>query len=287
MEARSLGERAARSATALAGRMCSMVSSIGCALALASALLCSSAWSAAVAAAGIPVVAAASDLQHALSETARAFTERTGGSVKLSFGSSGNLARQIAQGAPFEVFFSADESFVQDLSRRGIAEGEGELYAVGRLAIFAAAGSPVKADAELRDLAAAEAGGRLMKLALANPEHAPYGRAAREVLVHKGLWPRVQTRLVLGENVSQAAQFALTGSAQCALIAYSLVLHESIGKRGSFALIPEQWHKPLRQRMALIKGAGETARAFFAFIQTPPAREIMARYGFVTPQPVR
>lgn len=250
-------------------------------------LLCSLVWSAAVRAADMPVVAAASDLQYALSETASAFTGRTGRSVKLSFGSSGNLSRQIVQGAPFEVFFSADESFVQDLSRRGMTDGDGALYAVGRLAIFAAAGSPVKADPELHDLVSAEADGRLMKLALANPEHAPYGRAAREVLVHKGLWSRMQTKLVLGENVSQAAQFALTGSAQCALIAYSLVLHESIGRRGSFALIPEEWHKPLRQRMALIKGAGETARKFFGFIQTPPAREILARYGFATPQSAR
>lgn len=238
-------------------------------------------------AAEVPIIAAASDLQYALSETARAFTERTGRSVKLSFGSSGNLSRQIAQGAPFEVFFSADESFVQNLARRRLTEGDGVLYAVGRLAIFAAAGSPVKADPELHDLGAAEADGRLMKLALANPEHAPYGRAAREILIHKGMWTRVQTKLVLGENVSQAAQFALNGSAQCALIAYSLVLHESIGRRGSFALIPEEWHQRLRQRMALIQGAGQTAREFYGFIQTPPAREIFARYGFAMPQSAR
>lgn len=235
-------------------------------------------------AAEVPIVAAASDLQYALSETAKAFTERTGRSVKLSFGSSGNLSRQIIQGAPFEVFFSADESFVQDLSRRGMTEGDGALYAVGRLAIFAAAGSPVKADPDLRDLAAAEADGRLLKLALANPEHAPYGRAAREVLIYKGLWSRLQTKLVLGENVSQAAQFAWTGSAQAGLIAYSLVLNESVGKRGSYALIPQEWHTPLRQRMAMIKGAGQSAREFFGFIQTPPAREILARYGFAIPR---
>ena len=244
-------------------------------------------WSVAVCAADIPVVAAASDLQYALSEAAKAFTDRTGRSVKLSFGSSGNLARQIIQGAPFEVFFSADESFVQDLARRGMTEGDGALYAVGRLAIFAAAGSPVKADPELQDLVAAEADGRLMKLALANPEHAPYGRAAREVLVHTGLWSRLQTKLVLGENVSQATQFAWTGSAQAGLIAYSLVLNESVGKRGRHALIPQEWHTPLRQRMVLMKGAGRTAREFFVFIQTPPAREIFARYGFTIPRPAR
>lgn len=246
---------------------------------------CSLMWSMAVCAADMPVVAAASDLQYALTEAAKVFTERTGRSVKLSFGSSGNLARQIIQGAPFEVFFSADESFAQDLSRRGMTEGDGALYAVGRLAIFAAVGSAVKADPELRNLAAAETDGRLLKLALANPEHAPYGRAAREVLIHKGLWSRMQTKLVLGENVSQAAQFAWTGSAQAGLIAYSLVLNESVAKRGSYALIPQEWHQPLRQRMALIKGAGETARAFFGFIQTPAAREIFARYGFTVPQP--
>ncbi len=245
---------------------------------------CSLMWSVAVCAADMPIVAAASDLQYALTEAARAFTDRSGRSVKLSFGSSGNLSRQIVQGAPFEVFFSADESFVQDLSRRGMTEGDGALYAVGRLAVFAAAGSPVKADPELHDLVAAEADGRLLKLALANPEHAPYGRAAREVLIHKGLWSRMQTRLVLGENVSQAAQFVLSGSAQAGLIAYSLVLSESVGKRGSYALIPQEWHQPLRQRMVLIKRAGPAAREFFGFIQTPPARDIFARYGFAIPK---
>lgn len=247
-------------------------------------LACTLIWSATVRAADVPVVAAASDLQYALSEAANAFTERTGRSVKLSFGSSGNLARQIGQGAPFQVFFSADESFVQDLARRGMTEGDGALYAVGRLAIIAATGSLVKVDTELRDLTAAAADGRLLKLALANPEHAPYGRAAREVLVHKGLWSRLQSKLVLGENVSQAAQFTWTGSAQAGLVAYSLVLNESVGKRGSYALIPQQWHQPLRQRMALIKGAGQTAREFSGFIQTPLARKIFARYGFAIPQ---
>lgn len=231
----------------------------------------------------VPVVAAASDLQFALEEAAAAFTEQTGQAVRLSFGSSGNFARQIAQGGPFELFLSADESFVFDLAARGLTEDDGVLYAIGRLVLLLPPGSPVQADAALDDLARALEAGQVRRFAIANPEHAPYGRAAREALQHRGLWDAMEDRLVLGENVSQAAQFALSGSADGGIVAYSLVLAPRMEGRGSHALIPEDWHQPLRQRMALVKGAGETARAFHAYLQQPAARAILERYGFVVP----
>ena len=230
-----------------------------------------------------PVVAAAADLQFALTEIAAAFKKETGRETKLTFGSSGNFFRQIEQGAPFQMYLSADEQFVFDLAAKGLTVDRGSLYAVGRIVIIAPHGSPLKTDGTLADLKAALADGRLKKFAIANPEHAPYGRRAEEALKHQGLWDSIQDKLVLGENVSQATQFATSGGAQGGIIAYSLALSPNVSKLGSYALIPEEWHEPLRQRMALIKGDGETARTFYAFMQGPSARAIMRRYGFVLP----
>ncbi len=230
-----------------------------------------------------PVVAAAADLQFALSEIADAFKKEDGREVKLTFGSSGNFFRQIQQRAPFQMYLSADEQFVFDLAAKNLTVDQGSLYAVGRIVIIAPHGSSLKADGTLADLKAALADGRLQKFAIANPEHAPYGRRAEEALKHQGLWDSIQDKLVLGENVSQATQFATSGGAQGGIIAYSLALSPNVSKLGSFALIPEEWHEPLRQRMTLIKGAGETAQAFYAFMQGPSARAIMRRYGFVLP----
>ncbi len=231
----------------------------------------------------VPTIAAASDLQFALVEVADAFKKETGREVKLSFGSSGNFFRQIQQGAPFQMFLSADEQFVFDLAAAGFTLDQGTLYAVGRIVIVVPSGSPLKADGTLADLKAGVADGRVRKFAIANPEHAPYGRRAEEALRHAGVWDQVKDRLVLGENISQAAQFAMSGGAQGGIIAYSLALSPSIAKLGSYALIPEDWHKPLQQRMALTKGAGDTAKQFYEFVRGPKARVIMRRYGFVLP----
>ena len=229
------------------------------------------------------MLAAASDLQYALTEVAAAFTRASGRTVKLSFGSSGNFVRQIIQGAPFELFFSADEAYVRDLDGRKLTLDGGVLYAVGRLALFVPKGSPVKADAALSDVAAALEDGRLKKIAIANPEHAPYGRAAREVLRRKGLWDKAQGHLVMGENISQAAQFAASGSVEAGLLAYSLVVSERMAQAGTHALLPAGWHQPLRQRMVLLHGAGDTARRFYAFAQSAPARALFEKYGFTLP----
>jgi molybdate transport system substrate-binding protein len=237
----------------------------------------------AVRAAEVPVVAAASDLQYALADVAEAFSRATGLSVKLALGSSGNFTRQIIQGAPFEVFFSADEDYVRELAERSLTLDRGVAYAIGRLVLYVPKGSPVKADPDMNDLAAAAADGRLRRLAIANPEHAPYGRAARAALMQKGLWDKLQARLVLGENISQAAQFALSGSVEAGLIARSLAISDRMASQGSFALLPQESHPPLRQRMVLLKGAGETARRFYAFVQTSPARAAFERYGFELP----
>ncbi len=231
-----------------------------------------------------PIVAAAASLRFALSEAADVFARATGKSIRLSFSSSGNLTRQIRQGAPFAMFLSADEDYVTALSHEKFTVDEGALYALGRLALFVPTGSPVSVDAQLSGMKKALQRGEIHRFAIANPDHAPYGRAARDVLLHAGLWNEIQPRLVLGENVSQAAQFAVSGSCEGALIAQSLVMAPGISGRGMFKTIPAGWHKPLRQRMVLLPRAGETARAFYAFLQSEATKEIFARHGFKSPE---
>lgn len=230
-----------------------------------------------------PVVAAASDLQFALAEAAEAFTRSTGRPVKLAFGSSGNFQRQIRQGAPYQLFLSADERYVLDLARLGLTDGDGTLYAIGRIVLLVPHGSRLRADGTLADLRAALGDGRLRKFAIANPEHAPYGARAKEALQHAGLWVSIEPRLLLGENVSQAAQFATAGGSDGGIVAYSLVRSPKVAARGEYALIPADWHAPLRQRMALVKGAGATARSFYDYLQQPAARAILERHGFTLP----
>ncbi|MFN3526560.1 MAG: molybdate ABC transporter substrate-binding protein [Paracoccus sp. (in: a-proteobacteria)] len=230
-----------------------------------------------------PVVAAAADLQFAVEEIAAQFTQDTGMSVRLSFGSTGNFARQIREGAPFQIFMAADEQFIFDLHKDGFAPTEGDLYAIGRIGIMVPQGSALVADGSLDSLEAALEAGTIGRFAIANPEHAPYGKRAEEALRHRGLWEAVQPHLVMGENVAQTAQFALSGNAEGGIIAYSLALAPDVAARGTFDLISEDWHDPLRQRMVLLDGAGDVAQAFYAYMNQPAARDIMERYGFVLP----
>ena len=239
--------------------------------------------SAPAAAAESPLVAAASDLRFALDDVAAAYTRETGQSVRIVYGSSGNFRRQIAEGAPFALFMSADEGFVFVLAKQGFTLDDGALYAIGRLALVVPAGSPLKLDAELRDIAAAVADGRLRKFAIANPEHAPYGRAAQEALTRAGAWDALAGHLVLGENVSQAAQFAISGSSQGGIVALSLALAPGALQDARFIAIPERLHAPLRQRMVLTKRADTSARDFYRYLQQPAARAIFVRYGFALP----
>jgi molybdate transport system substrate-binding protein len=234
-------------------------------------------------AADVPTIAAASSVQYALTDIAAEFRRETGRDVRLAFGASGNLRRQIADGAPFELFLSADEGYADALVRDKRTLDAGVVYAVGRLVLFVPNGSPIKLDATLADLGAALGDGRLRKLAIANPALAPYGRAAQQALERAGLWQRAKAHLVQGENISQAAQFAASGAAQAGIIAFSLTREPGIAKRGRFVLLPASDHAPLAQKMVLLKGANATARAFEAFVQSPKARAVFAHYGFEAP----
>lgn len=235
---------------------------------------------------GTPVIAAAADLQFALQEVAQRFEAETGHQVRISFGSSGQFRRQIAQGAPFQLYLSADETYVLALHAQGFTEDEGTIYALGRIVVMVPGHSVLEPDGTLQNLAAALDEQQLKKFAIANPEHAPYGVAAAEALRHAGVWDAIRPHLIYGENASQATQFALAGSADGGIVPYSLALAPPIAHRGRYDLIPEDWHNPLRQRMALIKGAGPVARAFYEYLQSPAARAIFVRYGFELPADV-
>jgi molybdate transport system substrate-binding protein len=226
-------------------------------------------------------VAAASDLQFALPAVVQRFEAAGSHRVTLSFGSSGNFARQIQQGAPLDLFLSADEGFALRLADAGLTRDAGALYALGRIALLLPAASAIRLDEKLEGLRQAWPGVR--QFAIANPEHAPYGRAAREALQSLGLWSLVQPRLVLGENISQATQYVRSGAAQAGITALSLAQAPPVAAQTRHLLLPAGLHEPLRQRMVLLKNAGPAAQAFYAFLTAPEARAILARHGFALP----
>jgi molybdate transport system substrate-binding protein len=230
-----------------------------------------------------PIVAAAADLKFALEDVADRFAAESGVRVTLVFGSSGHLTRQVIEGAPFELFLSADESYVERLAQAGLTRDHGTFYALGYLVVFAPHGSALRVDERLegvREWLETSSSGRF---AIANPEHAPYGRAAQAALRALGLWDRIEPRLVLGENVAQAAQFATTGGAAGGIIAYSLALAPPMKGLGTYARLSASLHPPLRQRMVLLKRAGDDAVRFYEYLQTPEARDVLRRYGFAMP----
>ncbi len=231
----------------------------------------------------VPVVAAAADLNRALPEIVASFTRRTGKTVTLTFGSSGAFTQQIQNGAPFQLFLSADERYVERLTAARKTEDDGVLYATGRIALFLPHGSHVKADSMLYGLAAAIRGGLIKRFAIANPVHAPYGKAAQQALEARSVWESLRPTLVLGENASQATQFAISGSTEGGIIPLSLARTRAVERAGTLSIIAARMHEPLQQRVVLLKGAGPTARAFYEFLQSRTARDIFSRYGFTLP----
>ena len=228
-------------------------------------------------------VAAASDLKFALTALCQTFTKATGQAVDLQFGSSGSLARQITQGLPLDIFMSADETLVFSLFDGGFTPDKGALYATGRIALLLPKNSAVqlpKSEAVAR-LTLAKQLQTARKFAIANPEHAPYGRAAKEALQNLGLWDQLSPKLVLGDNISQATQFVTSGAAQAGITALSLALAQDVAAQsGAFWIIPEGLHTPLKQRMVLLKNAQPGAKALFDYLQTPAAKAVLAKYGF-------
>ncbi|HET6780812.1 MAG TPA: molybdate ABC transporter substrate-binding protein [bacterium] len=227
-------------------------------------------------------VAAASDLRFALEEIARLFERQQGVPVRLTFGSSGQLAAQIEQGAPFDVFFSANEGFVQALAGKGRVDRTSvQLYAIGRIVLWVRNDSPLdegRGLSVLRDE-------RIRFVAIANPEHAPYGQAAVQAMQAAGLLAQVQPRLVLGENVSQALQYVQTGNADIGVVALSLAVAPTIRSQGRYQSVPAYLHRPIRQAVGVTTRAAwpDLARRFVAAVNGPTGRPVMRAYGFALP----
>jgi molybdate transport system substrate-binding protein len=228
-------------------------------------------------------VAAAADMSSALPELAAIYTKKTGTAVKLVFGSSGNLTSQIRNGAPYDVFLSADEEYPRQLIEEGLAaQNTLYRYAVGRLVLWVPADSPL----DLSKLGmTALLDPSVKKIAMANPAHAPYGRAAEAALRHFGIYDQVSSRLVLGENVSQAAQFVESGNAQAGLIALSHALAPALKDKGRYWMVPLNAYPTLNQAAVVLSKSKQqdTARKFLEFLRSPEASSLLASYGFRLP----
>lgn len=250
-------------------------------------------------------VSAASDLKFALADVLNQFQRETGLPVVATYGSSGQFARQIEQGLPTDLFMSADEALVAQLADKGLTQDQGVVYAIGRLALIVPRGLPggvptqgdwAAVQAALGNALASAPQPRdassqhttkptitkfaIAKFAIANPEHAPYGRAAKEALLAMGLWQGAQARLVLGENIAQATQFVATGAAQAGLTALSLAIAPELAASTRHTPVPAHLHAPLRQRMVLLKTARPQAQQLYAYLQTEAVRKRLLSMGF-------
>lgn len=233
-----------------------------------------------VASAGNLTIAAASDLRFALDEVVEIFeANHPGHNINVIYGSSGRMTAQIINGAPFDVFFSADISFPQRLQAEGMTATEPAVYAIGRIVLWSSRLDA--ASMTLQDLATND---NIRRIAIAQPTHAPYGKRAQEAMEAAGVWDQVQSKLVFGENIAHAAQMTESGAADIGVIALSLALFPSMLEHG-YALISDSMHNPLTQGFVVTRRGGENALAmqFAEFMGTNEAHEIMKNYGFVMP----
>jgi len=222
-------------------------------------------------------LAAASDLSFPIKEVIQRYEKETGNQVRLTLGSSGNFYAQIRNGAPFDVFLSADMDYPKQLEKGGFASpGSTFIYGVGSIVLWAPKNSPLKLETQgLQALLDPH----VKKIAIANPEHAPYGRAAEAALKSAGLYDRVKSKLVLGENISQAAQFVQSGAADAGIIARSLAASEPMAG-GRQWIVPQNLYPRLEQGAVLLKHGDGEARRFYDYLQSPESRKVFEKYGF-------
>lgn len=227
-------------------------------------------------------VAAAADLQFAFHELGAQFEKQTGIPVRITYGSSGNFTTQIENGAPFDLFFSADVQYPQKLIAEGFAEpGSLYRYANGKLVVWVPDGSNI----DVRKGMAALLDPSVHKIAIANPKHAPYGRAAVAAMKSAGVYAKIENKLVLGENISQTAQFVRSGTADVGLVALSLAVSPGMRTGGQYVEVPAKDYPAIEQGAAILKQSKQKAAAekFLQFMKTPAAKTILEKYGFVVP----
>ncbi len=228
-------------------------------------------------------IAAAADLHFAFKELIPRYEQATGTQVKLSLGSSGNFFAQIQHGAPFDLYFSADISYPQKLEEAGLTVPRSlTRYAIGRIVLWTRHDSPLTVTEGLQTLRQPS----IRKIAIANPKHAPYGRAAVAAMKHFNIYDHAKDRLVLGENVSQAAQFVESGAADIGIIALSLALAPALKDKGTYWEIPSEAYPPLEQGVVILRSSKrhERAEQFIEFLKSQPGQAIMTRYGFDVPE---
>jgi molybdate transport system substrate-binding protein len=229
-------------------------------------------------------VAAAADTQFALQQIAKRYEADTGRHVNLTFGASGNLTAAIQNGAPYDLFFSADVDYARKLAAAGVADPTTLYeYAIGRLVLWVPKDSPLNVARGMEVLTDPQ----VRKIAIANPQHAPYGRAAQQAMKSAGIYSRVENKLVLGENISQTAQFVISGNADVGLLSLSLVVATPTGHQapaGKYWILPANLYSPVRQAAIVIKGQDESAaRQFLDFVKSSTGRDILTEYGFEAP----
>jgi molybdate transport system substrate-binding protein len=230
------------------------------------------------------LVAAAADLRFVLSEIAATFEQDHRARVLLTFGSSGQLAAQIEQGAPFDLLFSADEAFVRRLVERGAVDRSSVTpYAIGRIVVWVRSDSTLDVRTGLRALLDP----RVRFIAIANPQHAPYGAAAVEALRGTGMLGLIARKLVYGENISETLQFVQTGNADAGIVALSLAVAPTVEPTGRFILIPASTHTPILQAAGITTRAAQPllARAFLQTVTSRAGQALLRRYGFAIPRP--
>lgn len=228
-------------------------------------------------------IAAASDLQSVFPTVVARFRQETGRTVSVSYGSSGTFFAQIRNGAPFDMFFSADIAYPRQLQGAGLVEPDMLYeYATGKIVLWAPKSSPIDVTRGLRVLL--EPG--VHHVAIANPAHAPYGRAAVAVLQHEGLYERLREKLVLGENISQTAQFVQSGNAELGILALSLALAPTLKEVGAYYAIPESFYPPIQQAAVVLKSSRHTivATQFLDFLKRRDIEQLMQAFGFAVPQ---
>lgn len=230
-------------------------------------------------------VAAAADLTFAFREVAAAFQKQSTCQLRISYGSSGNFFSQIKNGAPYDVFFSADVQYPKKLAAAGLVEPETIYkYAAGKIVIWVPAASELDLSRGLKVLLDPS----IHKIAIANPEHAPYGRAAVAALQHDAIYDKVKDKVVMGEDISQTAQFVESGNADAGILALSLALAPPMKERGRFVIIPPDKYPPIIQAGCVIRATRqlELARRFMEFMKQPATIAKMEKYGFVLPRTV-
>ncbi len=228
-------------------------------------------------------VAAAADLQSVMQEVGSRFQQESGKTVKVTYGSSGNFAQQLQNGAPFDMFFSANLDYPKQLEAAGLTEpGTLYQYATGKIVVWVANGSTLDLSSGLKVLLDPS----IKKIAIANPQHAPYGKAAVAALQKESVYDQVKDKFVLGENISQTASFVASGSAEVGIVALSLALSSNMKERGRYVEVPVRDYPPIQQACVVMRSSKNksVAEQFRKFIQSPSIRELFEKFGFAVPE---